>query len=67
MDMLDPLNATKIINLDNRVLKDVYGGASISGTLINAINSALKTILDLGRSLGTSIKRIKTKSLCKAA
>ena len=66
MDMLDHLNVDKMTLLNNQTLKQIYGGAGISGTLINAINSALKTIADLGRSLGTALKRIKTKSLCKA-
>lgn len=63
MDMLDHLDVDKIYHLNNEELDIIYGGA-VSGTLINAITSALKAILDLGRSLGTAARMIKTKSLC---
>ena len=42
----------------------IYGGLSISGSLINALVKGLNTFLDLGRSLGTAIRRIVTSFVC---
>ena len=51
--------------LDNRELRTIEGGETISGTLINAFVSGIKAVLDVGRSLGTAIRRIKDKQLCE--
>lgn len=57
------------LNVDNRLtteqLRSIYGGASISGTLINAFNSALKTIYSFGQNFGTAVRRITKRNLCK--
>ena len=52
------------MELNNNELMNIRGG-SISGTLINALARGINTLLDLGRSLGNSIRRIQTKSICK--
>lgn len=64
MDMLDRLNVAKLEALDHNMLCQIIGGAAVSGTLINAITSGLKLLLELGRSLGTAIKRISNKKTC---
>ncbi len=46
-------------------LKEIEGGSSITGSLINAFTDAIKTIMGVGRALGSSIRRIKEKHLCK--
>lgn len=51
--------------LSNNELKKIYGGASISGTLINALTSTFKMIHDIGRSLGGALRRIHEGALCK--
>ncbi len=45
-------------------LIQIVGGTSISGTLINSFSTILKTISSLGRSFGSSLRRIATNSLC---
>lgn len=45
-------------------LVQIYGGANISGTLINSIVRGIEAILDLGRSLGSSIRRIGSNNIC---
>ncbi len=65
--MLDHLNVDNFIYLDKLTLQNVYGGAQISGTLINALSRAVTTLLDLGRSLGTSIRRIARKKICQVS
>lgn len=49
--------------ITNESLKDIQGGA-ISATLLTGIVRGVNTILDLGRSLGTIIRRIQTGRLC---
>lgn len=44
-------------------LLSVRGGA-ISGTLINAAIKALSLALELGRSLGSAIRRSRDKTKC---
>ena len=67
MDMLDQLNVDKMYYLDNAILCNVYGGVKISGTLINALTKAVTTILDVGRSLGSSIRRIVKRKICRVS
>lgn len=43
----------------------IEGGVSISGTLINSLSTGIKLILDVGRSLGSAIRRGTSKKLCK--
>lgn len=45
--------------------EQIEGGTTITGSIINAFTDAVKTIVGLGRSLGSSIRRIKEKHLCK--
>lgn len=56
------MNLLSIIS--NESLFNLTGGISISGSLINAFTSGIKTVLEVGRSFGTSIRRIITNNLC---
>lgn len=46
-------------------LKIITGGESITGSLINAITSGIKTVFDIGKSFGSSIRRLKEKKICE--
>lgn len=48
-------------------LKEVRGGASsiLNATFFNAIARSLSTLADIGRSLGTSIRMIFSRRVCK--
>lgn len=50
--------------LTNEELFYVYGGLSISGNMISSMVRGMSLFLDLGRSLGTAIRRIAASSLC---
>ena len=52
-----------MIELQKTELLNINGG-NISGTMVNAFVKALDSLLDLGRSLGTAIRRIATGNLC---
>lgn len=50
--------------IDKEELLEIFGGASISGTLINSFVRVINTVLDVGRSLGTAIRRVISSTLC---
>jgi len=51
--------------LTDSELLDIKGGTNfISASFITAITRAGNLLLDLGRSLGTSIRRIVTDNVC---
>lgn len=52
------------MELDKKELLSIAGGISITGTFINAIAKGINAILDLGRSLGTAIRRTSANNLC---
>lgn len=51
--------------LTKQQLANISGGVNISGTLINAIIKGINSFLDLGRSIGTAIRRVQTGNICK--
>ena len=52
-----------IINNEKELLK-ISGGLNVTGSIINAFSTGIKTILDVGRSLGTAIRRLANGNLC---
>ncbi len=42
----------------------IVGGTSISGTVLNAVIRAVNAALEVGRSLGTAIRRIRSRQMC---
>ena len=56
-DHLSVINSSK--------LKTTYGGLSITASLIRYATQAFNTIYDIGRGFGSSLRRIKSKNLCK--
>ena len=53
------------MKLKNDELITIKGGnSSLSASMINSISKLLDTIMDVGRSLGTAIRRIYSDELC---
>ncbi len=50
--------------IDDKKLLNIKGGFKITATLINAVRQAFTYLTDLGRSIGSSIRRIQTKRYC---
>ncbi len=50
--------------LNKEILLEIDGGLNISGSLVSSFTKAINAILDLGRSLGTAIRRISSGNLC---
>jgi len=42
----------------------IIGGVNITGALINSLTTGINRVLDLGRSLGTAIRRVTGRNLC---
>ena len=42
----------------------INGGGKISGAIINYVTKAFKLVFDLGRALGSSIRRIRGNEFC---
>lgn len=42
----------------------IYGGESISGSVINAFTNIIKVLMDAGRGVGSAIRRIGAGNLC---
>ena len=54
-----------MIELRKEELLEVKGGASwFSGSFISAITRAGNLLLDMGRSLGTAVRRVFSGSVC---
>lgn len=54
-----------MITLNKKELLKIEGGLSLSGSIINSFVRGINSLLDLGRSLGTAIRRITSNSVCK--
>lgn len=52
------------MKLNKNELLEIKGGA-ITATLINAFARGINTMMSLGRSLGTAIRRIYRGKVCK--
>lgn len=50
--------------LSNDQLNSIYGGNTISGTVINAFTNVIKLLYDAGHSFGSAIRRISEDNLC---
>jgi hypothetical protein len=46
-------------------LKEIDGGFSLTGTIVEAFTKGLETILDIGRSFGSSLRRLNEGKLCE--
>ena len=42
----------------------IGGGINFSGAILNAIKSCVSTIMDVGRAVGSAIRRINSGKLC---
>ena len=53
-----------MVELKKEEMLKISGGSGISATWLNAISRAVSTLMDLGRSLGTSIRRSISGKVC---
>ncbi len=53
-----------MLDLNKKQLLEIDGGSTISGAFITSIIKGISSIFDLGKALGTAIRRIGTKTIC---
>ena len=53
-----------MIKLTKKEMLNLYGGASITGAFLSSIIKGINIILELGRSLGSAIRRGSGGKLC---
>jgi len=52
------------MKLTNKEAKMIVGGASLTGTLVNALIKGFNSFLDAGRYLGSSLRRLFGNNYC---
>lgn len=50
--------------MNDNLMVDVVGGAAISGSVLNSISRLISTVLEIGRTVGSSIRMLVTKKRC---
>ena len=50
--------------LNNKELMNVEGGAGLTASFLNAASRAISTLMELGRNLGSAIRRTINGSVC---
>ncbi len=50
--------------LNKEELETLQGGITLSGTLLNSFTSLIKVLLDAGRAVGSSLRRIEEGQIC---
>ncbi|MBP3461301.1 MAG: bacteriocin [Bacilli bacterium] len=50
--------------LKEQELKNIVGGLKFSAALFSSVVKGVSLLLELGRSVGTAIRRVKTNKLC---
>lgn len=50
--------------LNDEELKYIIGGINITGSILASIVRGINAIMDVGRSLGTAIRRSRTNNIC---
>ena len=51
-------------NLEDDDLRNMYGGTTITGTILSSMVNLIKILYDAGKSSGSAIRRIVDDSLC---
>lgn len=54
------------MKLNNFELNEVVGGATslLTSSFINAVTNSVSTLFEVGQSIGSSIRRVYTKTIC---
>jgi bacteriocin-like protein len=53
-----------MIQLNNEELKNISGGFSLTGAMLNSFIRGINIVLTLGRSLGTAVRRLQEGNIC---
>lgn len=50
--------------IEEEKLSKIEGGMSFSNSILNAVTGLFKLLIDAGRSLGSSVRRINEDKMC---
>ena len=50
--------------IEREELESITGGETITGTVVSALTTGIKALFDIGKSLGSSIRRLSTDNIC---
>jgi len=53
-----------MFKLNNDELMMVVGGINITGTILNAISRGVEIIFEIGKSIGTALRRSISDKMC---
>lgn len=53
-----------MIKRNDLELKELYGGMSITGTIVNGFVSLIELLYDAGKSAGSAIRRLFDGDMC---
>jgi len=59
------LNVINMRELSKKELKQIIGGIDLTAGIINSFVRAFEIVLEIGRSFGTSIRRIGGSNICE--
>ena len=51
------------MRVSDEILINIYGG-SVSSVMVNALVKGISLLIDLGRSLGSTIRRVSENNMC---
>ena len=64
-DLKDVEVRSLCMRVEDSEMTKVSGGDSLSATFLNYLSTAIKTIYNIGQSLGGSLRRIATGNVCR--
>jgi len=53
-----------MVELNNQELMNIEGGAGLTATFLNAISRTISTLMEVGRNLGSAIRRTISGNIC---
>ena len=54
-----------MIELKKDELEQIVGGINITAALFTALSKAAKTVYEIGQAVGSAVRRLYSKDLCK--
>lgn len=54
-----------MVELTKKELKSIIGGIDLTSGILNSFVRAFEIVMEIGRSLGTSIRRISSSNICE--
>ena len=53
-----------MVELSNKELMNIEGGAGITAAFLNSVSRAISTLMEVGRTLGSALRRTISGNVC---